>query len=208
MKQSIMLLCIGLVMGCSSVPFDETSITQPILLERYPLPAVTTPIYSTDYVLNMRIQIDENGNVNHVKLTNSIGDVTWDSLATLAIKRWKFTPAMSNGKPIKLWVNQKLIVKFADPIFLNLAEITCETFEEASKVMAELDNGRDFCELATLLSSSPTKVRKGVLGRVDIHCYSDEICMALQRIRINEHTEPLKYGRKYVIFMRMKDIDE
>lgn len=208
MKLIIMLFCIGLVIGCSSTPLDETSITQPVLLETYPLPTIPAKVDPLYFTLKMKMQIDEEGSVRQVKLINSIGDETWDSLATRAVMKWKFSPALAGNKPCKVWVNQKVAIRLDEPVYLSLAEILCDSFEDAQKVLADLDRGKDFGELASQISTAPSRIKKGVLGKVDIHCYSDEICRTLMRIKTNQYTQPMEYGQKYVIFKRIEDIQE
>ncbi|MDP4175590.1 MAG: energy transducer TonB [Bacteroidota bacterium] len=205
MKAIILLFCIGLIVGCSSTIQEDSSITRPELLERYPLPSIPSKVDIIRFTLDMRILIDEHGVVRNVLLQNSIGDEAWDKLATGSIMKWKFTPALYDGKPYKVWVRQQVSIKLDEPVYMTLAEIMCDSYEDASRVVEALDKGKDFGELASQVSIGPSKVKKGVLGKVDIHCYSDEIASALKRLKVDEHSDPLHYGQKFVIFKRISE---
>src|SRR5208337_2755458 len=47
----------------------------------------------------LSVSIDENGRVTDASILNSSGDDKFDDGALKAVKKWKFKPALCNGKP-------------------------------------------------------------------------------------------------------------
>jgi len=59
------------------------------------------------YVL-LSILVNENGQVDQVRVLESDPQGTFDDVAVRNIKKWKFEPAKYNGKPISIWINQPI----------------------------------------------------------------------------------------------------
>jgi parvulin-like peptidyl-prolyl isomerase len=83
------------------------------------------------------------------------------------------------------------------------AEILCTTAEEADTVYKALEQGRDFSELAMKYSVDPSREMNGILGEVNINMYPEDIRWTLQKLDVNEYTQPIKYGDLYAIFKRL-----
>lgn len=204
MKSILFLFCLMYVIGCSSSKQEATLATPPILLVQHPLPAIPESVYRHYFTLEIRMLINEDGTVNRASLLKASGNDTWDSLALLSIKKWKYAPALFDNKPVAIWINQKAIIKISDPVYFSLGEILCQSGDEAAKILESLNKGSDFCELALKYSMAESNKNKGILGKVDIYRYPEEICNALKKIKANEYTQPLRFGDKYIIFKRLE----
>jgi protein TonB len=56
----------------------------------------------------VNLLIDTDGNVEMVKVLESQPSGVFDEAATRGVKDWKFAPAKSKGKPVKMWAKQKI----------------------------------------------------------------------------------------------------
>ena len=53
-------------------------------------------------------------------------------------------------------------------------------------------------------STSDSKSNNGLIGNVNVKHFSEEISLALSRLKEGEFTKPLNYGEHYIIFKRLK----
>ena len=203
MKTIFVLAIITLLAGCSLFNPREDEITPPKLLESYRLPVV--PISISDYYFELRTQmtIEKDGSVYNVVLLNSSGDKGWDSAAVASMMKWKYSPAYFNGKPIRTIVNQTVKIKFADPIYMFLGEVLCNSITEADSVYKALEYGEDFSKVVLRYSVSPSRSNGGIIGKIDIRRYPEEIQNVLMKLGENRFTHPISYGDKYIIFKRL-----
>jgi hypothetical protein len=199
----LLFLCCALLIGCASLPEqDGIDIIQPTLVEQAPLPVVTFASPSERIFLHLTMLVDETGDVKMVRLDSPTGNLTWDSLAIETILKWKYTPALFQGRPLKVWVQQLVVVELVDPVYLYLSEIVCDSQSDAEKLLDSLKNGTDFGTLALQYSKSESSARHGYIGRMNINSYPGEIREKLSSLLENEYTQPLKMGSKYIIFKR------
>ncbi len=203
MTRLSILLYLLILSGCSIFQPDKSTIIQPKLLKQTALPAVTKSNLSDRYEFFCEMIISENGNVDYAKILKGSGDPIWDSLASISLLSWKFSPAMIADKPVKLSLRRKFIVMFEKPKYISLAEIQLQDITLADSVYKVLIDGKDFSELALKYSLSTTRNKKGFLGNVDINHYSKEISGILGKLNEGEFTEPLNYGDKFIIFKRL-----
>ena len=203
MKHLVFLLCLGCFIGCSSTQqtADDSS---PQILTRTPLPVVPTSISQPYFEMDMVLFILEDGSVGNVKLRRASGDSAWDSLAVASIRQWHFIPARFENRIISTWFRLKLTIRYADPIYLPLAEILCNTKHDADSVYQQLLRGEDFGELAMRYSAAPSRLMRGMLGEVDINLYAENIFKAIKQLPVGEFTKPIKFGEQFVIFKRLQ----
>jgi len=201
--KSIVIIIALLLCGCSSMNQLDGEISSPELLKQYPLPSVPLSIYSPSFALNLRLLILDNGSVKEVTILNKTGNAEWDSLACESILKWKYLPAHIKNKPVSMWVSQKVCVEFADPVYVSLAEILCDTLETARKVYEALIRNEDFGMLAAKFSADPSRGNNGLLGKVDIRLFPDYIQREILKLKVNEFTGPIKYGNQYIIFKKL-----
>ena len=171
-------------------------------MTEYPLPTITRAIARPYFHIEMDLLILPDGSVGKVNLISGSGDNTWDSLATEAILKWKYSPAHVDHHNVKIWMHQVARVEYQGPKYVTLAEILCPTLEEADSVYSDLEKGKSFDDLAALYPASPDHEKNGDLGQVDIRLYPEHIRLQLAFLGKDEYTKPLKYGDKYVIFKR------
>ena len=130
MRFFIILLCLGCLIGCSTMR-QTTDASIPQILIQYPLPIVPESISRTYFGLDIILFVLNDGSVENVRFIKGSGDDSWDSLAIETIKRWRFTPARIDNQPISTWTRLRTTVKYANPQYISLAEILCTTVEEA-----------------------------------------------------------------------------
>jgi hypothetical protein len=202
MKRLMLFLFLSLLTGCSLLQQTAENNFAPQLLMQYPLPTITRAIYRPNLKIEMDLYILEDGSVGKVKFVNGSGDKDWDSLAVESILKWKYSPAHVDHHSVKIWLHQVAVVQYQDPEYLVLAEILCPTLEEADSIYLALQNGKNFDELIALKSDLPDKDIACNLGKVNIRLYPGYIFSELSYLEKEQYTKPLKYGDKYVIFMR------
>lgn len=205
MKRLFILIFLLILSGCSLFSSTDSSTIEPKLLKQSPLPDIPAPLQQQEVLFYCEMSVDENGNVETASMIKSSGDKTWDSLAVISILNWKFSPALSQGIPVKKIIYRKVIVHFAEPYIILLAEIILISKSAADSVHNALLNGVEFEYLAGLYSISNSKVNGGKIGKVDIQHYSDDLNRALAKLKENEYTQPLEYGKYFAIFKRLKE---
>ncbi|HTR82294.1 MAG TPA: TonB family protein [Bacteroidota bacterium] len=158
----------------------------------------------TRHQFDLRLKVNEDGSVARADILDPSGDAVWDSLALSQIAKWKFAPALDDGKPIPMWITMRANVKFEQPILMDLAEIVCRNASIADSVYSLLNAGASFESLVSTFSISHSKDRGGNLGEIDLCRYSDDIRKTLKKLGTNEFSEPIALGDTYVIFRRLK----
>jgi len=205
MKNIILILSVLILAGCASMNQFDGEISSPELLKQYPLPPIPASIYSPNFSLNLKLLILENGTVKHATILNKTGNEEWDSLAQESILKWVYIPAHIKDKPVSMWVNQRVCVDFKDPVYMDLAEILCDTLETAQRIYEALSQNENFGEQALKYSVAPSHSNNGMLGKVDIRLYPNYIQREILSLRKNEFTKPIKYGDQYIIFKKISD---
>jgi len=205
MKIFLLLIYITIISGCSIFKPEEPDRTEPQLLKQSVLPPIPESLYDQNFEFYCEMLIREDGTVEKARLTKGSGDAVWDSLTAISLLDWKFSPALLEGKPIKVLVHRKVNVVFSDSRKIILAEALFKTSPEADSAYIALLNGEDFVNIVLKHSISPTRDKYGFLGKIDIQFYSKDISRALARLSENEFTEPLPYGDNYIIFMRLSE---
>lgn len=198
----LFLLAIVLWCGCASIQPQELPDKLPHLIEQEPFPPMSYAISKTHPEFDLKLQIEDNGEVLQAEILNPTGDAEWDSMAIQRIGKWRFSPAILAGHPIRMWVRIRAYVRTEEPRTMGLAEFVCIDPRLADSVYALLLSGEDFGRLVSLLSISKSKANNGDLGQVDIHRYAQGVQKTLLQLKENEITEPLAMGQQYVIFKR------
>jgi len=189
--------------GCASFQPQEAPDKLPHLIEQEPFPPMSYAISATHHEFDLRLQIEDNGNVLKAELLNPTGDSEWDSMAVQRIEKWRFSPAIHAGNPIRMWVAIRAYIRTEEPLTMGLAEFVSTDQRLADSVYALLQTGEDFGRLVSLFSISKSKENNGDLGQLDIHRYERRVQKKLTNLKENEFTEPLAMGQQYVIFKRV-----
>jgi TonB family protein len=206
MKTCIWLFCVLFLAGCIDNIVKESA-TQPELLRTYKLPTIPVDIYRLNFSIEAEMLVDENGNVSNARLIDSTGDKTWDSLAVLSLEKWKFIPARLDNHPVKTLIRRKIKVNFGNPVYMNLAQITCSTSLKADSAYEALLKGEDFSAVSKKYASNYAVNNTSLLQNVDINCYPEYVHRALEDMDVNDFTKPIHYGGNYVIFKRLQMIE-
>ncbi len=203
MRPLIIALWVTLFAGCTSTqPISELIL--PELLIQQPLPPFPVQVISPILKIELEILVVEDGSVRYARLLNTSGNIEWDSAALTAVKHWIYSPAVYQGKPVRLWLHQTATVQFSQPYLVPLAEIICSTRAEADSAFTRLEQGCQFCDMVLMYSISTSREQKGSLGEVNIRLYPDYIEHQLEQLAENQFTKPIKYGEKFIIFKRIK----
>ena len=205
MRLAVIILCLGILSGCSSVQQTANN-HAPVLLVQYPFPSIPASIIKDDYLLIADLLILEDGSVSDVKLTNKSGSKEWDALAVATIKTWKYSPLKIEDKPTSCWVHQKMRVSIAEPVMYSLAAILCTSSEQADSVYRHLVKGREIADVAKDFSAMPMTGNQYELGDIDIYQYPEFIRQNLRSLSEGEYTKPIKYDETYIIFKRIKKL--
>jgi protein TonB len=71
-------------------------------------PKLTAPIYppisrraGEEGKVELRVELDENGRIDNVKIVNSSGYERLDEAALTAVKSWQCNPSLRNGQPVR-----------------------------------------------------------------------------------------------------------
>jgi len=204
MKKFFFICLFLLASGCTVFQPDESTLIQPTLLKQSELPPLRETITNNYFEFYCEMMIDTNGNVLRARILNGTNDPVWDSLAVLSLMDWKYTPAIYGGHTINLLVRRKVKVVYAEPRYISLAEIQCNSRKDADKVYTELLNGIDFTSLVLKYSTSDSKTKNGLIGNVNLKHFSADISFAISKLNEGEFTKPLNYGEHFIIYKRMK----
>jgi len=199
----ISLLLLPLLIGCSAIPPAESPIELPGLVHSSPLPQIVSLVPGGGMKFTVRILVLKDGKVGDVRLVDSSGDPTWDSLAVESIRKWQFTPARRDGEPMALWIRQPLLVEIRDPMMRSIGQLVCETMREADSLYALMQQGEEFDSLVRRAGIRGSGIESAFVGSTDISIFSPLVRGEIQSLRENEITRPLKYGSRYVIFKKV-----
>ena len=206
MKISVLsvLACAILFAGCSSSGALEQSYTLPKLIDYTGLPPLPPTLSGRYRDIVADLLVNEGGSVSIAKLQQSSGDEHWDSSAETRLLQWKFIPAKMGDKPVRLWIRQRITLRFEDPQELFLSAIECENWGQADSLYGQLIAGVDFGQLAALHGNSKSRAMRGSLGLVELHQYPLTVRTALLQLKEGEFTKPLQCGERSIIFRREK----
>ena len=191
-----------LLSGCAVFEGLGPEVTAPVLIEKTDFPQLPSTVTTRDFYLKLHLMIGEDGSVRQVSLENSSGDRSWDSAAVSCVMKWRYSPAMSNDKPIRMKIDQTAHVLYEPPIMMDLSEILCATQADADSVYAGLKSGVRFEVLASKYSIAKSKEDNGHLGNIDINRFPEEVSAVLKDLKPGEFTSPLKLGWYSAVFLR------
>jgi TonB family protein len=199
-----LLFLLALISSCSSSN-STTDFTLPQLIYQHPLPAYPKALSSSVLRVPLEIHVSKEGTVTDVRLVHSSGVAAWDSAAAAAILKWRYSPARTADRPIGLWLHQTAVVKFSEPKYMILAEIICNCRARVDSAYQLLSSGGTFAEAAERFSAADTRSTGGRLGTVNIQVYPEAVKQSINHLKSNEFTEPIPFGDRYAIFMRLPE---
>lgn len=193
-----LLLC-----GCATFELPDPSYSLPEVIHQSSLPP--WPFHTDHASINLvfRVYIGLDGTVGRAQIETPSGSRAWDSLALAEVRRWKYSPALMNGRPTAIWLRQLITMHFDNPLYMKIAELACSEETAADSVYAMLVAGASFDSLARQHSVSDSRTRGGVLGEIDLHTLPLHISRQVAALHPGEYTKPLKRGRQFVIFKRV-----
>jgi TonB family protein len=205
MYKTLFILLVVFLSGCS-IPEQELTVdTYPQLIEITSLPDLPYPITGIDFKLNTRFLLSEKGEVLAVKIINSNWDSDWDSMAVQQLRKWKFTPAVLDGKPISIWIKQPVIIRTMEQTLYTLAELVCNDERLIDSLYVLLRAGERFDLIVKNHSVSKSKENSGLIGRVDIKTFQYIVQSAIRKLKEGEISPPVKVGNLFYIYKRLSD---
>jgi len=201
MKPSVILICLIILSGCSSVQ-QTTNYHNPVLLVQHPFPSVPPSVSKPDQLLAADIYIQKDGSIGEVILIKGSGIKAWDSIAVETIRTWVYSPMRINDTPVACWVHQKMKVALAEPVLYSLSALLFPSYEIADSFYNNLVGGRKFEEVANTVSKLPELGKYIDIGEVDIYQYAESIRSNLTDLDKGKFTKPIKYDDHYIIFKR------
>jgi TonB family protein len=193
-------------LGCSAPHEINHDITPPELINYVPLPPFRILPDSRSLKLKFMMCVREDGTVDQVRMLQSSGDQDWDSLAERTIMQWRYAPPLRDGVPTDVWVNQRILIQFDDPIMMSFVHLSTPSKDEADSLYSLLTKGYDFETLARGIAGTTTNQRGGSVGTIDIRTCAPRIRDALKELHEGEFTHPLRSGDSYVIYKRIKKV--
>lgn len=103
----------GLLDSFSNEALDDTVVdTKPKVRKRAPIvyPELARKQGVSGFV-SMNVLIDEEGNVEDVKIVESKPKEIFDLKAESTMRRWKFEPATYNGEKVRVWAQQRIVFR-------------------------------------------------------------------------------------------------
>ena len=196
----IMLLCLC---GCATTQVPDSSGTLPVLIYQVPLPSYYRTTFSAEFKIDLKFHIASDSSVQEVIFLSSNIDPRWEACAIEEIRKWRFLPAMQNGRAVPVWIRQTIIIRPEKPLTMPLSEITCADRRGADLVYTLLLRGENFDSLARTVSIAASREQKGKLVNIDIRTYPFPIQKELAKLNVGEITIPLQLGRSFIIFKRL-----
>lgn len=189
--------------GCASLQSPEAPDTLPKLMYQTPLPPWPVSVSNRQISIDVKFLVAADGSVHHAELLTPSRFASWDKEAVNQLLKWRFSPAMADGKPIQLWIRQTVYLRFEEPLMMSLAEIVCPNRVVADSVYQMLSSGTAFETLAKDFSTAASRRSGGSLGSVNIRTLPTEIQDELTKLREGEFTRPLVLGNGFVIYKRL-----
>ena len=203
MKRIIFICLFLFISGCKVFQPEESNFIPPSLIKQSELHPLQLLNFIDSYEFTCEMRLNSLGDVVNAKILTTSGDAVWDSLARLSLLNWKYTPAIYEGRPVELTIKRKVRMVVEKPQFYSLAEIEVQNYNKADSVYKALLAGADFIQLCIHCSCSKSKERNGMLGRVNINYFNNEIKIQIAALKEGEFTKPIPYGGHYVIYKRL-----
>ncbi|MDY0082249.1 MAG: peptidylprolyl isomerase [Ignavibacteriaceae bacterium] len=201
----IIFICLFLVIsGCKVFQPEESNYVPPALIKQASLPPLQILNFLDSYEFDCLMRVNCCGDVVDAKILTTSGNVEWDSLARLSLLDWKYSPAIYEGRPVELTIKRKVRVIVEEPQFYSLAEIEVQNYSKADSVYKALLAGADFTRLCINCSCSKSKERNGILGKVNINHFSEDIKAQIAVLTEGEFTKPIACGEHYIIYKRLE----
>ena len=196
----ILLLCLC---GCATTQVPDSSGTLPVLIYQVPLPSYYRTTFSDEFKIDLKFHIAIDSSVQEVIFLSSNTDPRWEACAIEEIRKWRFLPAMQNGRPVPVWIRQSIIIRPEKLLKMPLSEIACADRRGADSIYTMLLMGENFDSLARTGSIAASRDQKGKLGDIDIRTYPFPIQKELAKLNVGEITIPLQLGQSFIIFKRL-----
>ena len=199
----IIIIAALFMCGCATTQPSALPDVLPQLVYQSPLPAWPAAVPFGEVALDLKLRISTDGSVLDASFIPPTGNKEWDASAISEIRKWRFSPALADGRPVTLWIRQKLHVRFENPSIMSLAELVCSEQHLADSLYALLSSHASFDQLARTFSISGSREQGGVIGDTDLRTLPYRIRLEVADLHENEFTKPLVMGRNYVIYKRL-----
>jgi TonB family protein len=205
MKNFAFLFLAAYFLSCSAAKEDRQSST-PKLISQNQLPPIPAGLNSGPINLDAMLHIMENGTIDEVHISKGTTDPNWNAQAEAIMRQWRFLPAVVNDKPVPTWYHLQTVIRFAEPVNYSLAEIVCRSAADGDSVYADLKRGVSFEKLVKAFSiDSSSLEHAGKIGMTNIYSFPEELRNPIQKLDVNDFTQPISYGNRFYVFQRLKE---
>ncbi len=157
-----------------------------------------------DVTAYLLLFVGDRGNVIRVELQRTTGSPALDDTIRHAAMRWKYTPAVNDGKPVAIWISQKISIQFQPLTSLYLSEIVVQRATLADSLRQQILQGSDFEILAKEYSLAASGRNGGSIGKVMITDFQPAIWKSISRLMPGECTEPIPFNHQFAIYKRIR----
>nr|MDO8113435.1 peptidylprolyl isomerase [Candidatus Sigynarchaeota archaeon] len=85
---------------------------------------------------------------------------------------------------------------------IKLSQIVVQSYKQAGDVIKEIQKGAKFEDVAKKVSIDSTKAAGGLVGSVEKKDVPEEIWEAMNRLRVNEISDPIKSKKGFYVIKR------
>ena len=195
---AVLFLC-----GCATFEPPDANYSLPEVTFQSPLPQWPFHSETVLFSLTFKIHVAVDGSVTDAIIESPTGDKEWDALALEQVRKWRYSPALMNGRPAALWLRQTIRLHFDKPLLMEIADLTCPDRATADSLYSQLLAGASFDSLARSYSISDSRTHGGFLGRMDLHTLPMHVSREVATLHPGEISKPLKLGRNFVIYKRL-----
>jgi TonB family protein len=149
------------------------------------------------------VRIDAEGNVLGVQMAESSGKSEIDLSAVSAVRKWKYYPAIKDGKALPAVVRQKVVFSTRPLTTVTYYEIVVSRKELADSLWKVLDAGADFVEIAKEFSEGESAAQGGLRENVRYESLSVTMKTEFDKLVPGQISQPFQGdNNKYIIIKR------
>ncbi len=195
------------LIGCSASEESANDFDETPKLRDYSPPEFPPSVFLSNRVeeVELRLLISEEGKVEKVLILRSTGNRECESAAMEAAMKWRYSPARKKGKPVVVWVEQKVTFKVKPMLLVSFYELEVSSQELADSLWQLLNDGENFSTLARKYSIAKSVAEGGFRENVISDVLDPNVAAALAKLRDGELSHPVRTKKgDFVILKREK----
>ncbi len=201
------LLFSAMFIGCGTSEESTNGYDETPQLMNYVPPEFPPSVFPSNKVeeVDLRLLISEEGKVERVMILRSTGNRECEKSAVEAAKKWRYTPARKKGKPVVVWVEQKVAFKVKPMLLVSFYELEVPSQELADSLWQLLNDRENFSTLARNYSIAKSAVEGGFRENVSTGVLDSNVAATLAKLKVGELSNPVRMtSGSFVILKREK----